>query len=231
LVRFPVVILEQVPGILDVDDGRHLRAAIERLSGLGYRVQWRTLRCNRFGDRTSRRRVFVVAVQVALLGDDGVDLLPAEPAGPIHRGLAEIADPVPDRQLRYIGPVSWSRRPHDPTYDGPIKIGVVGDGGIGKHVYCAKGPAITQKTWGEGPGASTGLYKFPGGVTRRLSTAEAMRTHSFPETTIQTIHEMEFTEEERYRLVGNSIPVKTLRAVISHVLSIIDPAQIPELAH
>ena len=224
-----MVILEQVPGILKVDGGAHLHEALARLRDAGYVADYRVRHCNRSGDRTSRRRVFVVAIQRRVLRDDGVDLFPVEPGSLVTR-LVDIVDKEHDPELIFCGNVKWTPRDDgDADYDGPVKLGVVEPGGIGHHVYSAAGPAITQKTWGEGPGRSTGLYKFPGGIVRRLSPWEAMRCHSFPEPLICKIQGLGLSEEQAYRLVGNSIPVMAMRKLIEHVLSIVDHSQIQRL--
>lgn len=228
------MVLEQVPGILDVENGRYLHEAIARLREAGYAADYRIRQCNQWGDATSRTRIFVVAVQHCLLPEDFdvSDLFGERPEGfGKPKMVIDVTDVDYDDSLVYDGPVNWlTRRPEDPGYDGPIKLGQVANGGIGHSVYSAEGPAVTQKTWGEGPGASTGLYKFPGGIIRRLSPFEAMRAHSFPQPLISTIQSMECSEEECYRLIGNSIPVLTLQSVISHVLSVVDTAQIPTVS-
>ena len=65
-------------------------------------------------------------------------------------------------------------------YDGPRLVGTIGIGGMGWSVYDATGPAVTMKTWGQGPGGATAVYKDSAGRFRRLSPWEAMYTHSFP---------------------------------------------------
>ena len=227
-VMFPVVILEQVTGIFDVDSGAFFWEALARLRDVGYLVAWRVRRCQRWGDGTSRRRVFVVAALPGVLREGvGVDDLFLPEPGPTSVGLVQFADATHDPELVYKGPVTWcDRRQIDPDYDGPILLGVAGSGGIGHHVYDATGPVVTQKTWGQGPGAATGLYKFADGTIRRLSTTESLRAHSFPETLIEELGGMGLGDDTIQRLAGNSIPVKTLQAVISHVVSLLDPAQI-----
>ena len=97
------------------------------------------------------------------------------------------------------------------------------------HVYDAGSPAVTQKTTGEGEGAATGLYRFSDGVVRRLSPCEALQTHSFPISFVERLYNLGFPNETLQRLAGNSIPIMTLRGVIAHVLSLLDPTQFPSL--
>ena len=230
LCMFPVVILEQVTGILEVDHGFHLAAAVERLRDAGYRVRWRVRRCQRSGDRTTRRRVFVVAVLPRFLRHDvSDDQFFTSQNVPVHTGLEEIADAHHDPELVYNGSVEWLPRDADVDYDGPALCGRIGNGGIGMHVYDAGSPAVTQKTTGEGEGAATGLYRFSDGVVRRLSPCEALQTHSFPISFVERLYSLGFPNETLQRFAGNSIPIMTLRGVISHVLSLLDPTQFPSL--
>ena len=89
--------------------------------------------------------------------------------------------------------------------------------------------AIEFPTDGDGPGLATGLYWF-GDMCRRLSFREAARTHSIPETTIDTIESFVTTtisdksrqQKELFRLIGNSIPAMTLHDVVRHLLSLLN---------
>ena len=227
--RFPIVLLEQVTGMLDVRNGFYVHKATALLEAAGYLVQWEVIQCNDFGgDGTSRRRIFLVAILPKML-KDGVKVGEFFPklSGQPWCCLEEIADDIYDSDLVYTGPVNWLDREvrGDASYNGPILLGKIGDGGIGQHVYCASGPIITQKTWGEGEGAASGLYRFKDGVVRRLAPAEAMRAHSFPDPVV--LAACSFTPEEQTKLVGNSIPVLSLRRLMKHILSIVSVSQIP----
>ena len=100
---------------------------------------------------------------------------------------------------------------------------------MGWSVYDATGPAVTQKTWGQGPGGATALYLDSEGRVRRLSPWEALRTHSFPETFVDYLRETPLLggDGERegtvYRLCGNSIPINMLRDVVAHAVTLIKP--------
>ena len=86
--------------------------------------------------------------------------------------------------------------------------------------------AATTRMDGDGPGGATGLYLISND-TRRLTVQEAARTHSIDETTtdemFRFLAENPFldAEKESFRFVGNSLPVMTLDAVLSHILSIL----------
>ena len=157
-------------------------------------------------------------------------MLPPGPPSSSTAGVERVMDESNSPSLTYVGEVDWLLDREEENYDGARLAGTIRGGGIGKHVYDAKGPCVTQKTCGEGPGRATGLYLRPDGCVRRLAPHEAMRAHSFPPHVIEAVREMKLGEEIEQRLVGNSIPVKTLRAVIQNALPCVDPAQIPEVS-
>ena len=105
-------------------------------------------------------------------------------------------------------------------YDGPRLVGTIGIGGMGWSVYDGSGPAVTMKTWGQGPGGATALYRDSTGRIRRLSQWEALRTHSFPDEFAEFLQRQpDVTAEDVYRLCGNSIPVLMLRDAVDHIIT------------
>ena len=104
------------------------------------------------------------------------------------------------------------------------KVGIIGIGGMGWRVYDENGPASTQKTWGQGPGGATALYRNSAWRVRRLSPWEALETHSFPAEVSKCLkHTSEIEDGDHdktvYRLCGKSIPVLTLRDAIEHIVT------------
>ena len=84
-----------------------------------------------------------------------------------------------------------------------------------------------MKTWGQGPGGATAVYKDTAGRFRRLSPWEAMRTHSFPADFIAYLRdEAELDWESAYRLCGNSIPVGMLSGVVRHITADVTKPQV-----
>jgi len=141
--------------------------------------------------------------------------------------VANCLDRFPEPGLVYGRLDHVQRAPERETvdgYDGPRLWGTIGKGGMGWSVYDGrKGPGVTQKTWGQGPGGATALY-WDGVSVRRLSPWESMRTHSFPPRLITWLQRRrDVTWEDAYRLCGNSIPVGMLTDVVSHIVSILKP--------
>ena len=117
---------------------------------------------------------------------------------------------------------TWLNERDATGYDGPRLVGTIGIGGMRWSVYDENGPAMTQKTWRQGPGGATALYRDSDWRVRRLSPWEALRTHRFPAEASEWLkHTSEIEDDDRdgtvYRLCENSIPVLPHNGVrISH---------------
>ena len=228
--RPPVLIREMVTGIFDVDGGSAFWAAVDRYRDAGYVVSWAVRMARRHGDPTSRRRVFLVAVRPDCIaeGVNAGDLFVAEGTSLDSVTVESCLDDEPEEGLVISADDVTTLPARDVTdYDGPRLVGTIGIGGMGWSVYDAAGPAVTMKTWGQGPGGATALYRDSAGRIRRLSPWEAMRTHSFPADFIAYLRdEAGLDWESAYRLCGNSIPVLTLRGVVEHLVTAVIKPQV-----
>ena len=149
----PVIIREMVTGIFDVDGGSPFWAAVDRYRDAGYAVSWAVRMARRHGDPTSRRRVFLVAIQPECIADGktAVDFFSVEGTSCDEVTVGSCLDEVPDEGLLYPRPQDVTILPERETdgYDGPRLVGTIGIGGMGWSVYDATGPAVTMKTWGQ----------------------------------------------------------------------------------
>ncbi len=66
------LVMENVPGILSIDNGQVVKAIIGSLADQGYSVAYETLSAELYGTPQARRRVFIVASRVG----DAAELLP-----------------------------------------------------------------------------------------------------------------------------------------------------------
>ena len=155
------------------------------------------------------------------------DIWQQEELAPSAR-LAAVMDETPEHEsLVYTQDCSFlPARAVDEEYDGPRLIAYAKGGkGMGWSVYSSEGPAVTLKTWGQGPGGPTALYLHNGQI-RRLSPREALAAHSFSSKTMGVVESMlrerEISWSQIYRLAGNSIPVGMLNSVVRGVVSIVD---------
>ena len=222
--RPPVIIREMVTGIFDVDGGSPFWAAVDQYRDAGYAVGWAVRMARRHGDPTSRRRVFLVAVlpECIVDGKDASDFFSVEGTSLRSVTVESCFDDEPSHGMLYPRPQDVTMLPERDAegYDGPRLVGTIGIGGMGWSVYDGSGPAVTMKTWGQGPGGATALYRDSTGRIRRLSQWEALRTHSFPDEFAEFLQRQpDVTAEDVYRLCGNSIPVLMLRDVVDHIVT------------
>ena len=228
--RPPVIIREMVTGIFQVDDGSAFFEAVDAYESAGYITAWSVRKGSRHGDCTARLRVFLVAILPECLRENvGAEQFfsSERTAAAATVMVANCLDRFPEPGLVYDRLDHVQRAPERETvdgYDGPRLWGTIGKGGMGWSIYDGrKGPGVTQKTWGQGPGGATALY-WDGTSVRRLSPWESMRTHSFPPGLITWLQQRrDVTWEDAYRLCGNSIPVGMLTDVVSHIVSILKP--------
>ena len=127
----------------------------------------------RHGDPTPRRRVFLVAIRPECIvdGKDAADFFSVERTSSDDEvTVATCLDSEPEEGLQVPGEdVTWLSERDATGYDGPRLVGTIGIGGMGWSVYDENGPAVTQKTWGQGPGGATALYRDSDWRVRRLS--------------------------------------------------------------
>jgi len=169
-----IVLLENVPNILSIDEGRVVGKICRSIEDLGYRLDYSILNASHFGIPQSRRRVYFVGLK------DG----DYTPPSPTHEQICVgdiMEDSVEDNLFvsdKYT-PI-WTGT--EPMYNmhRPVKLGYYHREAQGQRIYSVLGHAVTQSALGGGRGAKTGLYKVDGGV-RRLSLLEGKRVMGFPD--------------------------------------------------
>ena len=226
--RPPVIIRETATGIFDTDGSVPFWAAVDLYRNAGYTMGWSIRMARRHGGPASRRCVFLVAIRLECIvdGKDATDFFTVERTSCDDEvAAATCLDSEPGEGLQVPGEdVTWLNERDTTSYDGPRLVGTIGIGGMGSSVYDENGPAVAQKTWGQGPGGATALYRNSAWRVRRLSPWEVLRTHSFPAEVPEWLkHTSEIEDDDRdgtvYRLCGNSIPVLTLRDAIEHIVT------------
>ena len=229
LLGLTIVVKEIVPGILQPHLRPVLDAALRALSQDGrYMVNFRLLCCRRHGDiYTTRERVFVVAVLKSKLksGVTAQDFFPAEERPSRPGRVMDILRRAPRAQELAgldASRVEWlPEREADDSYDGLRLVGRYdGSSEIGHHVYSVKGPAPTQRTGGTGPGLGTGLF-WDGEHLFRLSPEQSLAVQSCDPFLYFKASALGISDAEIYCLAGNTIPVKTLRALVQQLLSLL----------
>ena len=145
----PVVVLENVPRLLTLDNGAVHRHVSRSLATLGYLVHYRILNSADYGAPQSRKRLFYVAVRPghAFRWPEPVpsdkrrvleDVL--EPTSPKYIARADITAGPP----RYP---SLSPASPPPRQSRPVQMGYLQDNRQGQRIYHARGTAPTLTCW------------------------------------------------------------------------------------
>lgn len=183
--RPPVVILENVAGLLSSHDGRDFAIVIRTLADIGYGVAWRMLDSRHFGVPQSRTRVFIVGT----LG------------GPARAGSILFEPECGDRD-------SEKSRPNGTKSVSPFQV-CVGDsrrGFVKKLAHClyAESARHTGTDW------SRNYVSYPEGRVRRLTPLETERLQGFPDgwTNVDTFSgNIDKLDSARYHGCGNAVTV------------------------
>ena len=94
----------------------------------------------------------------------------------------------------------------------------------GFRVYSLRSPAPCLLAYGKeefcGPGKNTQFYLDDYGNIRLLTVREAARIHNFTDRCIDSL--MAMSESKAYSLIGNSVPVATMGAMLRGILTALD---------
>ena len=188
--RPPIVVLENVPGLLSSHGGRDFGIILSTLADIGYGVAWRVLDSQYFGVPQSRRRLYLIGYR-------------ADPA----RAAAVLFEPECS-----AGNPKTRRRPRQAAVS-PFKesLGEVSSGPIVQRLgYClaATSGRHTGTDW------SRTYVTYPDAV-RRLTPLEAERLQGFPDGwTVPgglTPAEIAGLDSARYAALGNAVTVPVAR--------------------
>ena len=157
-----MIIREMVTGIFDVDGGSPFWAAVDRYRDAGCVVGWAVRIARRHSDPTSRRRMSLAVVlpECIVDGNDASDFFSVEGTSLSSVAVESCFDGELSHGALYPRPQDMTMLPERGAdgYGGPRLVGTIGIGGMGWSVYDGSGPAVTMKTWGQGPGWATALY-------------------------------------------------------------------------
>jgi len=187
--RPPVVVIENVPGLLSSHEGRDFGIVIQTLANLGYGVAWRVLNSRYFGVPQSRQRVFIVATyrDPGLAGK--ILFEPQRSEGSNSASGSNGKKPVSPFKTSYGDPVK-----------GPIVQGIA---------YClyACSARHTGTDW------SRTYVSYPEGRVRRLTPLESERIQGFPDNWTRPLDANEDSDKLdslRYHAAGNAVTVNVV---------------------
>lgn len=184
--RPPVVVIENVAGLLSSHGGRDFGIVTGTLAELGYGVAWRVLNSRYFGVPQSRKRVFIVGCHRDP-GRAGQILFEPE------RSSGDAAASGPDGEK----PLSPFKRVLGDPRKGPLVKGIA-------HCLYAESARHTGTDW------SRNYVSYPDGRVRRLIPVECERLQGFPDDWTfprHRIDDVDRLDSLRYHAIGNAVTV------------------------
>ena len=183
----PVVILENVPGLLSSNGGRDFAVVINALGELGYSVAWRILNSRFFGVPQSRRRLYIVGHRGDPAGVAAILFEPeCSPGHPEKGGVPRKKSVSPFKEV----------------------LGSLGQGPVVQRVaYClaATSGRHTGTDWSR-------TYVVYDDAVRRITPLEAERLQGFPDNWTMPYKmcgdclDSEL-DSQRYAALGNAVTV------------------------
>ena len=202
----PLLILENVPNILKINNGKVVKTIKNELKKIGYKVYPSLLNSSYYGIPQARSRVYFICLRK----DAGLKF--SEPK-PTHEKvfLRDILDDDVENDLiihREDAEIDKDIQP-EPQFC-PIRIGQVNKGRQGERIYHPNGHAITLSASSGGLGAKTGLYFIDGNI-RKLSLSECKKAMGFSESHYVS------ESAQGYKQLGNAVIPKMISLIYSGV--------------
>lgn len=213
----PLLVLENVKGLLQHDGGRTMAVIVDILRDLGYAVSWKLLNANRFGLAQTRERIVIVARH------GGEYTFPDTSERPISRLLSDILDT--DGPFEFLDPREYTLLDDDVVrkqasglsfcgyLNKPMRFAGVmpgtehlSRGHKQQHrIYCSSGlhPTLSSQE------SSGRFFIRDGERVRKLTINECYRLQGFPEGFVRT-----GSRGDQYRQIGNSVPVPMIAEIV-----------------
>ena len=204
----PCILLENVKGLLNHDDGKTFATIYGILSDLNYNLECQLVN-TKWWIPQSRERIYIFGRYNG--NPCGRKVLPIYNSSKTTTKLR--GQHTNTITARYDAGATGSYVVESKFNAQKLRqIGVIGKDSEASRVYDPKGISRTIK-FGGGMGAKTGLYKV-GSRIRKLTPKECERLQGFPEG---------FTEgqsdTERYKQLGNAVSVPVVKAIIEKIYS------------
>ena len=201
-----IMILENVPNLVQIDNCNTYKAICQELFKAGYEIYPDILNASEFGIPQARKRLYIVCIKK----DSDIKFERPQPTHePVY--MESCLDQNPDPKLIIDRNDIVIENNNEPPHElQPIRIGHIAGGGQGERIYHPNGHAVTITANGGGVGSSTGLYLI-NGVVRRLSIQECKRIMGFPE-------DFYIPESKKgYQQLGNAVIPKMIEKLIEGI--------------
>jgi DNA (cytosine-5)-methyltransferase 1 len=204
-IRPPIVILENVKGLLSHDGGKTFAVIISRMGELGYDLEWQLLNSKDFGVPQNRERVFIVG---HLRGKSTRQIFPIG-------NTEKLCNTTAADKKEAHGIASTLMAGQDKSWTGNfLEVGeIVGFDGGQKMRPMKSGLSPTLKARARQDGSGQPVMKTEGSI-RRLIPRECERLMGLPDnwTLVDGM-----SDTQRYKQCGNSIVVPVLEEIYRRI--------------
>ena len=195
----PILLLENVKGLLSHDKGKTFRIITESLDELGYDVEWQLLNSKYFVPQ-NRERIFIIG---HLRGSGSRKILPV---GEVRTEYVKSFGKTQDIKNRHSGAITanyWKGYGAGRTMIAEPKIKLHKNSKDDSYrVYETDGIARTLRSNSGGLGSKTGVYNMGNYRFRKLTPKECERLQGFPDDFTSGV-----SDTQRYKMLGNAVTV------------------------
>ena len=195
----PILLLENVKGLLSHDKGKTFRIITESLDELGYDVEWQLLNSKYFVPQ-NRERIFIIG---HLRGSGSRKILPV---GEVRTEYVKSFGKTQDTKNRHSGAITsnyWKGYGAGRTMIAEPKIKLHKNSKDDSYrVYETDGIARTLRSNSGGLGSKTGVYNMGNYRFRKLTPKECERLQGFPDDFTSGV-----SDTQRYKMLGNAVTV------------------------
>lgn len=226
------LLLENVKGLLSINNRQTFKDMITALEGLGYIVNWKVLNAKNFGVPQNRERVFIVCtkdkpfkfpeplniptkIKDILEGDVDKKYFISDTCKNsvikklnVSNKYVRILNKGDCASALCVGGLGVER---NFIIDEPERIGHLNKGGQGDRIYSETGLSVCLSANGGGIGAKTGLYEVNNGI-RKLTPRECARLQGFPDS-----FKIVVSNTQAYKQFGNAVCVSVVKEIAKNL--------------
>ena len=196
----PILLLENVKGLLSHSEGSTFRYIIEAIDELGYDVEWIILNSKNYGVAQNRERVFIAG---HLRGSGSRKIFPVGQVGTKYDESLGQAQNTKDRHSGAITANYYKGWGAGRTMIAEPKLKLHKNSKDDSYrVYETDGLARTLRANSGGLGSKTGVYNMGDLKFRKLTPMECERLQGFPDNFTSGV-----SDTQRYRQLGNAVTV------------------------
>jgi len=210
----PLLLLENVLGLLSIERGKVFQTFLEALGELGYICEWKILDSQFFAVPQQRKRLFIVAHFAGQRGGDGWD----GTVFPVGDGQEVCVAEGGGEKLCSTLMASYSDRGGGGTYI--VQPRQTANGGVR---VCVEGVSVLLSRMGtEGEHVPCVLREGEG--IRRLTYVECERLQGFPDNWTRygltpTGKQIKISNTQRYKTLGNAVTTTVITEIGKLILN------------